>query len=547
MKPQFTYKVAETPAEFEAIHALNYRTFVEEIPQHAPNAEHRLVDKFHAENTYLIALVARHSDVESSEAASSRHRNVELPGGQQLAGMISLRARRPFSLHAKLPDLDTHLLPGRRWAEVRLLAVDKEWRGSDVFVGLMRLLEREVTARGLGAAVVSATTRQRRLYEHLGFEPFGPLVGREGAWYQPMQVTLERFRQRIAPHLARPPVNLLPGPVALPAAVRRAFRSEPISHRSGEFLARVRECRAALCAMTGAPHAVLLPGSGTMANEVVAAQIGLLDAPGVVVSHGEFGERLADHARRARLPHHHWRQEWGKPLNLAGLATWLDTHPEAKWLWAVHCETSTGAFTPIEDLLAICEPRGVRLCLDCVSSLGVAPVDLRRVYLAASTSGKGLAAVAGVGIVFHREPVAPAPACVPRALDLGLYASEEGVPFTLGSNVLAALHAALHQTDWPAKLARVNELGGRLRDELRVHRLALVEPQASPVLTVALPCSVNAAAVSDALERAGWIVGARSRHLLERNWLQLCLMGEVSARDLDGLADTLANLVHHPA
>lgn len=522
MNPQLTFKVADTPAEFEAIHALNYRTFVEEIPQHAPNAERRLVDKFHAENTYLIALA-----------------------GQQLAGMITLRAHRPFSLHAKLPDLDAHLSPGRRWVEVRLLAIEKEWRGSAVFAGLMRLLEREVTARGHDAAVVSATTRQRRLYEHLGFEPFGPLVGREGAWYQPMQATLERFRERIAPHLVRPPVNLLPGPVALPAAVRRAFRGPPVSHRSEHFLQQVRECRAALRSMTGAAHVALLPGSGTMANEVVGAQIGLLDAPGVVASHGEFGERLADHARRARLPHHHWRQEWGGPLDLAGLGAWLDAHPEAKWLWAAHCETSTGAFTPIQALLAVCEPRGVRLCLDCVSSLGVAPVDLRGVHLAASTSGKGLAAVAGVGIVFHREPVAPAPDRVPRALDLGLYASDEGVPFTLGSNVLAALHVALHQTDWPAKFARVNELGTRLREELLARRLGLVELQATSALTVALPRTVDAAAVAGTLERAGWLVAARSRHLLERNWLQLCLMGEVSARDLDGLADTLANLVHH--
>ncbi len=524
MKPQLTFKVAGTPEEFEAIHALNYRTFVEEIPQHAPNGEHRLVDKFHAENTYLIALA-----------------------GQQLAGMITLRARRPFSLDAKLPDLDEHLPPDRRWVEVRLLAIVKECRGSGVFAGLMRLLEREVTAQGHDAAVVSATTRQRRLYEHLGFEAFGPLVGREGAWYQPMQVTLERFRERITPHLIRPLVNLLPGPVTLSAPVRRAFRGAPLSHRSGRFLQQVGECRAALRSMTGAVHVALLPGSGTMANEVVCAQIGLLAAPGVVASHGEFGERLADHARRARLPHHHWQQEWGKPLDLAGLSAWLDTHPEAKWLWAVQCETSTGAFTPIEDLLAICDPRGVRLCLDCVSSLGVARVDLRRVHLAASTSGKGLAAVAGVGIVFHREPVAPAPERVPRALDLGLYGSDEGVPFTLGSNVLAALHAALRQTDWPAKFARVNELGTRLRGELQARGLKLVELQAASVLTLALPRTGNAAAAADALERAGWLVAARSRHLLERNWLQLCLMGEVSARDLDGLADTLANLVHHPA
>lgn len=152
MNTRLVFKVADTPEEFEAIHALNYRTFVEEIPQHAPNGERRLVDKFHAENTYLIALA-----------------------GSQLAGMIALRARRPFSLHAKLTDLDDHLSPDRRWVEVRLLAVEREWRGSDVFAGLMRLLKREVTARGHDAAVVSATTRQRKLYEHLGFEPFGPL------------------------------------------------------------------------------------------------------------------------------------------------------------------------------------------------------------------------------------------------------------------------------------------------------------------------------------------------------------------------------------
>lgn len=520
MNRRFTFKVADSPAEFDAIHALNYRTFVEEIPQHAPNGERRLVDKFNAENTYLIALADR-----------------------QLAGMITLRARRPFSLDAKLPDLDAHLPPGRRWVEIRLLAIEQAWRGSAVFAGLMRLLDREATARGLDAAVVSATTRQRRLYEHIGFEPFGPLVGREGAWFQPMQMTLERFRQRLAPHLGRPPVNLLPGPVALAPAVRRALRGGPVSHRSAVFIAQVRECRAALCALTGAPHAALLPGGGTLANEVVAAQIARLDAPGVVASHGEFGERLADHARRARLPHHHWRQAWGGPLDLAGLAAWLDARPETQWLWAAHCETSTGAITPIDALLAVCEPRGVRLCLDCVSSLGVAPVDLRRVHLAASTSGKGLAAVAGVGIVFHRAPVAPTPGRVPRALDLGLYAGEEGVPFTLGSNVLVALHAALHGTDWPAKLARVTALGTRLRGEFQARGFALVEPEATSVLTVALPRVVDAPALAEALESAGWLAAAGSRHLRERNWLQLCLFGDVRAADLDGLAATLAGLV----
>ena len=38
------FRIAREEWEFEAIHRLNYKTFVEEIPQHRHNAEQRLVD-----------------------------------------------------------------------------------------------------------------------------------------------------------------------------------------------------------------------------------------------------------------------------------------------------------------------------------------------------------------------------------------------------------------------------------------------------------------------------------------------------------------------
>jgi len=164
------FKRADTDAEIEAIHRLNYRTFVEEIPQHPANAGRRLVDRFHAQNTYLICL-----------------------GGAQLVGMLALRTERPFSLDEKLPDLDAYLHAGPRIGEIRLLAVVPEQRGSGVVAGLLRLLEHECAARRLDLLIVSATTRQRRFYSHLGFEAFGPLVGREGAWFQPMRLDQARF------------------------------------------------------------------------------------------------------------------------------------------------------------------------------------------------------------------------------------------------------------------------------------------------------------------------------------------------------------------
>ncbi|HKX61350.1 MAG TPA: GNAT family N-acetyltransferase, partial [Verrucomicrobiae bacterium] len=50
------FKIASEDWELEAVHRLNYKTFVEEIPQHTRNSDQRLVDKFHAENTYAICL-----------------------------------------------------------------------------------------------------------------------------------------------------------------------------------------------------------------------------------------------------------------------------------------------------------------------------------------------------------------------------------------------------------------------------------------------------------------------------------------------------------
>lgn len=164
------FKVASEDWEFEEIHRLNYKTFVLEIPQHEASPARRLVDKFHAENTYLICL-----------------------SGRTLAGMLAVRGNRPFSLDQKLPNLDSHLPAGRTICEIRLLVVEREFRGAQVLQGILALLWQHGLRRGYDLAIISGTTRQLKLYQHLGFVPFGPLVGTGDARFQPMYVTLETF------------------------------------------------------------------------------------------------------------------------------------------------------------------------------------------------------------------------------------------------------------------------------------------------------------------------------------------------------------------
>jgi hypothetical protein len=42
MGTKLRFRIADSEEEFEAIHRLNYRTFVEEIPQHPANPERRI-------------------------------------------------------------------------------------------------------------------------------------------------------------------------------------------------------------------------------------------------------------------------------------------------------------------------------------------------------------------------------------------------------------------------------------------------------------------------------------------------------------------------
>jgi aspartate aminotransferase-like enzyme/GNAT superfamily N-acetyltransferase len=512
------FKIATTADEFEQIHRLNYRTFVEEIPQHSPNREGRHVDKFHADNTYIVGLRE----------------------GRVIA-QLAIRRRRPFSLDGKLPNLDQWLPPGRNPVELRLLAVEPGHRNGPVPAQLLQFVAQHCMDRGDDVAVISGAVRRLRLYRALGFEPFGPLVGTAAAPYQPMVLTLEKFmaavkarrglqRTPASPETAAPVAvaNLLPGPVAISARVLAAAGRPPIPHRAPEFMDTLAALRRRLVALVHGVDVQVMPGSGSLANDVVAAQLRALAQPGVVISTGEFGERLADHARRAGL-HFHWeRLDWGEPITGEVLEQAVSYSTRPGWLWVVHHETSTGVLHDLTLLKAFAEERGLRLCLDCISSIGAVTVDLSGVYLASGVSGKGLAALPGLALVFHAvRPMARAD--VPRYLDLGFWAQCDGVPFTHSSNLLTALDVALADVErLPGGRCESTADAAWLRSELRAAGFDLVagEPDASPIIvTVRLPRTISATQLGAALERRGFLTSHRSGYLSDRNWIQFCLMG----------------------
>jgi aspartate aminotransferase-like enzyme len=477
------------------------------------------VDKFHNENTYLICVA-----------------------NNRIVGMIAARGRRPFSLDQKLPNLDSYLPPGRRTCEIRLLSVEKAFRNSQVFRGLTALMWQYGLEHGYDLGVISGTTRQQRLYRHLGFVPFGPLLGSGEATFQPMYLTLENFEKQAEEFLREPmrlrgPASFLPGPVSIHPLVRRAFERAPVSHRLDQFITDFQKIRQRLCQLVSARNVQILLGSGTLANDTVGAQLSLEKRPGLILSNGEFGERLIDQARRFGLTFDTLKFRWGEPFNLTAVEQFLSRSSSVGWLWCVHSETSTGMLNPLSTLQSLCAKSRVKLCADCISSIGLVPVNLEGIYLASCASGKGLASYPGLCMVFHNHPLSSSTA-LPRYLDLGWYDEHQGIAFTHSSNLVQALDAAVRQPDWPAKMAAVAAVSVRLRRRLLELGFNLIaqDSVATPgVVTIALPPNHNSTELGRQLQKAGYLLSYNSDYLRQRNWIQICLMGEFSPEKLESL------------
>jgi aspartate aminotransferase-like enzyme/predicted N-acetyltransferase YhbS len=517
------FGLAREQADFEQIFRLNHRTFVEEIPQHVARSDGRLVDKFHAENDYIIC-----------------------KRGGAIIGMVALRCSRPFSLDAKVLDLDRFLPQGRRLCEFRLLSVDPAHRGGMVLGGLFRQLAERCREKGCDYAVISGTMRQLGLYRRLGFEPFGPLVGSAGAQYQPMGVSLERLSERVGWLIE--PTCLTPGPVQVHPDVLAALSQRPLSHRSAEVAALLGRCRQRLITLTGADEVQVMAGSGTLANDVIAQQLRLLGGRGLILSNGEFGERLVDHAGRAGLIAEIHRVAWGRAFDFSAIAAEVAAGAPPAWIWMAHCETSTAVLNDLARFKELASCVGAQAVLDCVSAIGNVPVDLQGVAFASATSGKGLASIAGLAFVFHAEGGLATDAAVPRYLDLTLYEGAGGIAFTQSSNLLAAMEAALDRTE-AQDMERRRSISAAVRVALAQQGIEIVDDDeaAAPfIVTVALPRSVSSRRIGERLRVQGYHIAYESSYLVDRNWVQLAWMGAVSAPDVLGAVKALSQALPRP-
>ena len=331
-------------------------------------------------------------------------------------------------------------------------------------------------------------------------------------------------------------LNFLPGPVDISAEVQTAFAAPPIWHRSDAFVEHYDQTRKLLKAIGKCKHVGLMVGSGTLANAVIAQELKKLPTRGLVLSNGEFGERLVRQARQIGLNADAYAMEWGQRFfpedvqnRLAGKG----------WLWLAQCETSTGAVNLEPWIIPYCQRHSIKLCLDGMSAAGCMDVDYSSMYMASASSGKGFESYSGIAMVFYNHEPEPGDIGHPY-FDLSTYHEVASPPFTFSSNLLLALHAALAHTDYKAKCAHNASHADKLKRWLNSRELItplLDAQQSDHIWSFVPPPGKFSFEIGTVLEQRGVALHFKNNYLQSRNWLQLALLTNHSDEDMDATFD----------
>jgi serine---pyruvate transaminase len=240
-----------------------------------------------------------------------------------------------------------------------------------------------------------------------------------------------------------------PGPTPVPPEVLAAMGAPVVHHRSPDFRPVYERCLARLREVCRTESDVLLfAASGTGAFESAVVNLVSPGEPHLVVSAGSFGERWAAMTSAYGAEIDHLQYEWGEIPDPEDVRARLAAR-EAKAVWIVQSETSTGVVADVQAIAAVAKEAGALVVVDAVSSLGAVPceTDAWGLDVVVSGSQKALMTPPGLGLAAVSEAALAATGSTPRFyFDWQRTRSAQrklDAPFTPPVSLVAALDVAL--------------------------------------------------------------------------------------------------------
>lgn len=294
-----------------------------------------------------------------------------------------------------------------------------------------------------------------------------------------------------------------PGPTPVPPDVLAAVAAPIVHHRSPDFrpiyervLARLRDvCRTE-------SDVLLFGASGTGAFESAVANLVSPGEPHLAVAAGNFGERWVSMLTAYGAEVDVLRYAWGETPVAGDLRARL-AEREAKAVWVVQSETSTGVVADVRELAEVAREAGALVVVDAVSSLGAVPceTDAWGLDVVVSGSQKALMCPPGLGLAAVSEAAFAATGSSPRFYfdwERTRKAQQKAdAPFTPPVSLVAGLDVALDrllEEGLEAAFERHVRLGRAARAGIKALGLELFSPdedRSAVVTAVRAPAGID--------------------------------------------------------
>src|SRR5487761_2073535 len=177
-----------------------------------------------------------------------------------------------------------------------------------------------------------------------------------------------------------PPQRVLmgPGPSDVSARVLAAMARPTIGHLDPRFVDLMDEMKSLLKYAFQTENELTMPVSAPGSAGMETCFVNLVE-PGdkvIVCQNGVFGGRMKDNVERCGGVAVMVQDDWGRAVDAQKLEDALKANRDAKIVAFVHAETSTGALSDAQTLVAVAHKYGCLAIVDAVTSLAGSPLKV---------------------------------------------------------------------------------------------------------------------------------------------------------------------------
>ena len=341
-------------------------------------------------------------------------------------------------------------------------------------------------------------------------------------------------------------ILLTPGPTPVPPSVLEVMAQPIFHHRTPRYRDVFKEVSEELKKVFRTKEKVYtFTGSGTLAME--SSMVNFLSAGDKVIclEAGKFGERWAEIAKSYNLKAVVVKVPYGEAIPSEQVDQALKQNPDAKAVYATHCETSTGVLLDIKKISSIVSKTKAIFVVDAISGLAadVLEMDAWNIDVVVSGSQKGLMIPPGLSFIAV-SPKAWAinkQATLPRYyLDLAKCEkslNDWDTPFTPALTLVLALKEALKlitQEGMERVWARSAKLAEETRHELKQMGLELFSKAPSNTLTaVKVPAGIDGEKLVSVMRDEKGVTMAGGQGDMKGKVFRIAHMGFITKADIE--------------